>query len=780
VLDAALLLWAWVCLPAAAGARTFFLRDVFTTHLPLKAFGAEALRAGRIPAFNPTWGLGQPFRGNPNALPFYPGNLLYLALPFWSAFNLHYALHWLLALAAMAALARGLGQGRAAALVAGLTYAGCGWMLSALTFYNLLAVAAWWPLAMLGAATGGRRGIALGGTACGLAILGGEPVAAALGIVPLTAAAVARLGWRRGAAAAAAVVGLGLAVALPQVVATMRVLAFTTRGGAGLSAAQAATHALHPWRLLELLVPFPFGQPGTIGRQGIWAVAVLPEMPLFLTLYCGVVGLWLAAAAAARQRVWALLAAGGIILAVAAGAAGELLVRASFGMFRFPEKFLFWPALALPLLAGWGLEEVVRAERRAWRTAAGLAGVTTLVLAALLRLASPVALAGVAARLEPLAPAQRAAALALAASQLGAWTIALLIAGAALAAGAIAARQGRVAALAALQLALLAQLYPLAATDSTAPYRAPAPWARLAGGLAGGVGARGGGGASGAGSRAGAAGTERPAVVNELLEAPRWRADPGYRLPEGSRAVVERMKALDLAPAPGVLHGLTYPLAPDLEGTQSPLSGLMLAQLPRLGWRARARWFRSVGLTAAVLYEDPAEPDLRLLGQAERHGVASRLYAVRDPAPRAWWPRQLTPAPTPRDALAAVAGAADPVAAVAVPRLLPHDPGGRLLLLAEAPDRIELEVAGSGGVAVVRRAYQPLYRASTAGRPLPTFPVNLDLLGIAVPAGRHRIEVTVSAWPEALAGLAALLALAGALAAASPYSSRASVTSGRP
>src|SRR5687768_18318832 len=46
------------------------------------------------------------------------------------------------------------------------------------------SVLAWWPLVLLGAALGGRRGVALGGAACGLAFLGGEPVTAALGLVP--------------------------------------------------------------------------------------------------------------------------------------------------------------------------------------------------------------------------------------------------------------------------------------------------------------------------------------------------------------------------------------------------------------------------------------------------------------------------------------------------------------------------------------------------------------------------------------------------------------------
>src|SRR4051794_31469593 len=72
---AALGLWLWAAVPLAMGWRTLYFRDVFTTHLPVKAFGAAELRAGRIPAFNPGWGLGQPFRGNPNPPAFLPGDL---------------------------------------------------------------------------------------------------------------------------------------------------------------------------------------------------------------------------------------------------------------------------------------------------------------------------------------------------------------------------------------------------------------------------------------------------------------------------------------------------------------------------------------------------------------------------------------------------------------------------------------------------------------------------------------------------------------------------------
>jgi hypothetical protein len=258
-------------------------------------------------------------------------------------------------------------------------------------------------------------------------------------------------------------------------------------------------------------------------------------------------------------------------------------------------------------------------------------------------------------------------------------------------------------------------------------------------------------------------------VLNEALTAPPWAPDPHYAVPDGSRAALERITALDLDAAPGVLHGLTYPLAPDLEGMHSPLFPPMLGGLALLGWEERVRWMRSVGLQAAVLFEDPGVPGLRLLDRTERSGVDTRLYAVAVPAPPVWWPRFLVSAATPGEALRVVTGTPDPLASVTVTTggtsPLPfHDPAGRVRLISAAPDRIEIEVQGGGGVAVVRRAFQPLFTARAEGRWLATLPVNLNLLGVAVPAGRHRVVLAVSAGPEILAGGVALAALAAALA----------------
>jgi len=530
------------------------------------------------------------------------------------------------------------------------------------------------------------------------------------------------------------------------------VLPFTVRGGQGVSVAQAVHYTLHPARLLELILPFPFGWPAYIGRYGIWNVKVLPDVPLFFSLYAGIIAVWLAAAAARRHRGWALLALAGPVVALIAGLRGDLLVTVGFGLFRFPEKFVFWLVLALPLLAGWGLERALDEGLGRWRKLAAVAGGLFLVLAAAVALAGPFLIAGVertfaANPLGPTEPATyRPAALALLRTQIGSWQLALAVAGAALALAFLATRtqvpRSRQAVfLAGLELATLLQLYPLATTDSTAPYRQPSTWARKLG-----------------------PGT---AVLDETLAVPPWEPDPPYRLPDGPRAVLERLKAEDLSAAPGVLHGLTYTLAPDLEGMHTLLFKPMLDGLPALQWEERARWFRSVGLQAVIAFEDPGSPSVRLLDTTERYGVTTRLYAVADPAPPVWWPQGILPAATPDEAFTLVSHNPDPVATVVAmtARPVPHDPAGKVRLITASPDRIEIETEGGGGVAVIRRAWQPLFAAQMDGRRIGTVPVNLNLLGVQVPAGRHRAIVEVSAWPEILAGCIALVVLGWAVVA---------------
>jgi hypothetical protein len=723
---AMLLVWLAASLPLALGERTLYFRDVFHSHLPWKAFGATELRAGRIPAWNPTWAMGQAFRGNPNTVPLYPGNLLYLVLPFGAAFNLHSALHWLLAGVAMAALARALGLSPPAAVLAGLSYGGSGFLLAALTFYNLLTVVAWWPLAILGAVRGGRRGVALGGLACGMALYGGEPVTAFLGLVPMAALAVSRWGRGRGLLVTAAIAAAGAAVALPQLVATWRVVGFSFRGSHGVLASQASYYSLDPRRLLELVVPFPFGLPGYFGPSGLDAWGVLDHLPYFFSFHPGIVALVIGALAWRSGRLLAGLAAAGLFLAWLLGLSGEALVHFGGGLFRSPEKLLFWPALALPILAGIGLDRVRAGAVGRAPLLAAIAAIAAGGAASVVALLdwTPVALLGGAATTDP----------ATAAAQRDVWLAALAIGSLLLGATALAMRLRNVETLVALQLAALLQLAPLWMTDDVAAYRDPPFEIAQAG----------------------------DAVVNARMAYPPWdiaRERPLF--PPGPHFPNERFEATDLAPAPGVLHGLSYPLAPDLEGLHHLFTSFLTIEIRDASWTERARWLEVVGADALVAPEPLEAEPLVLAAIHKTHGARSFFFRTLDPAPDAWWPEALVVARSPLDAFARVAQSPAGTLPGVVPQPIEHRPGGRVEVVAMEPDRIELDVESGGGVVVVRRAFQPLLRAWIAGREIPTVPANLCLLGVVVPAGTHRVEITVSSLPEIVAAVVAVAVALG-------------------
>ena len=65
------------------GSGTLYHRDVLVSHYPIKAGHAQVIDDGAfLPLLDPHRSGGQPLAGNPNAVPFYPSNLLYrLASP---------------------------------------------------------------------------------------------------------------------------------------------------------------------------------------------------------------------------------------------------------------------------------------------------------------------------------------------------------------------------------------------------------------------------------------------------------------------------------------------------------------------------------------------------------------------------------------------------------------------------------------------------------------------------------------------------------------------------
>ena len=756
VLGVALLAWLWITVPMATGADTFFYRDIGGNHLPIKQFGARYLRQGQIPTFNPDWGLGQPFRGNPGALPFYPGNLLYLVLPFWSAFNLHLCLHWLIAGISMWFLARRLGQGPAGAAMAAVTYFGSGWMVSNLTFYNLITVGAWWPLVMALALGKARRDLALAGLVCGVCLLGGGPILAALGLVPLLMVATRVHGWRSAWLRVGAIGVLGLLIAAPQMVATWRVLAFSVRGASDPLLEEVVAFSFHPMRSLELLVPFPFGWPVHGPPFGLSFQSFLPRVPYFLTMYQGIVALGLAALAAWRHRGWAALALAGLVGASVVDNAGEMLISVAGGFFRYPEKLLFWFALALPILAGFGLERALAPRPEGTKSWWVRAIVTGSVFVTALGVGLWAIRPWAGTELARLFPSDLLKAQTLYA-RLEIWMAGLLVAGTCLMVLALLLRRhhrgadletpsGRspswaAAAIVLLQILTLLQLKPIFLRTETAPLRAEPRWASY---------------------------VEPGDQILGGYAIPNWTAVLSYLPDLDPKKPLRFLPSPTGAPALGTFQGLGYPLAANAEGLGSVLKQRLQMRLATADWPQRVNWLRVLGIRLAIFGEEaPPLEHLQLLEVDESSGVSYHHYAVGPSAELVRWPTELIAAPSLTDAIRAISDADDPVAILVVPSAvgqLDHDPQGSVTLLEESADRIVFDVESQGGVVALRRAFHPLLEATIDQQPLTAFYTNVFLTGIEVPPGRHRVVVAAAgAGPEIAAGLLALIVAFGCL-----------------
>jgi hypothetical protein len=765
---ALLLVAVW---PLVAGGRTLYLRDAANTHLPAKWSQAEAMRDGRLPLIDPLRDGGQPALGNPNTVPLYPDNLLYLAAPTLWAFNAHFWLHLLLAPWAFFWLARVWGLGTRAAWAAGVCYVASGFFLSSLNLYNLVAGYALAPAlvaAALRLAEPGRhrRRLALLALLWALVLLAGDPMTAAVALAAALAAMAARAGWRAPVRASPwLALGLGTLLAAPQLVEFLRILPTSFRGHLGYSAAAAVEASWHPARLFGWLVPFPFGGPDL----AFWGQRLFGgDLPLLFALYPGVAALALALAAgpprggeagAAGRWAWGLIAAG---LFLALGGHNPvvrgLMALPAADLLRLPVKLWLLVALGAALLCGRGFERAFGGGRRR-PLALALAAVGSLLAA--LWLALNVAPAAARAALAAVAPGAgegfidhqrlRWAGLCLAGLGLVAACGALLR---------LAARRPGLAGALLVALHVASQLLllrPLLAQDEAALYARPPsllarlpPDARLVHAVPGG------------------------------LFGPVDATAAAY--PDARLLWYQRQTRQQLFPATGRLWGRRYELTRSPEGLDSFLSRATAQTLPGLEDRSRLRLLAASGvdhllLTRPLAADAEAAAELLYGGEGGGEAEALRIYRLRPPPPEVFFAGSVHRAPHLNGALSRLLEPSfDPLAEVVLPGTgsptsespmmgsAVKGPPGRVEVVAAGPESLRLTVEAPGpGALVVHRAHLPLWRAEVDGRPVPIVAANIHRMGIELTAGRHSVRLWVDRrplWAAALvAGVAALVLL---------------------
>ena len=728
-------------LAALLPLRTYYFRDFTVTFYPLRLFQARELRAGRWPFWNPYIQEGS------FALPAaYPLDLLHVLWPGPAAVSWLLTLHFPLAAVAAHWLARELGLSRKAAAVAGALYALGGLALSSLNLYVFLQALALAPLVIGGIRRAGDRG--------GRCVPSGA-VALALCLTTLalefTVQAVllgALLGWaaRPGWPAVkrmAAAVALGIGLAGVPVAVVLGLVGETVRGS-GFAREVALGNDLHPTALLQVVIPGLFGSLAH-PAESWWGGAFFTKgFPYFLSLYLGPLALALAAAGAPapdRRTRWMLLGVMAVGLWYALGARGGLApLLASLPLarsFRFPVKAVLLPHVVVCLLAGFGVDRLrAGAGWRRFTLAAAAIGVVCLGAAA-------AAWQGAALRWANVDPAIARPA----ASAVG-W-------GGVTGAG----------------LAALGLLAALAVSHRGAP---PARAAVLVAAMAIADVARAGYGTNP---------QAPPALLDPLPEMKALRLDDlgGGRVfsygPDQSPAF--RRFLGEPTPARGlwsffVIRQMLAPYANVLDRVESPEAKDLTSFVPRPpeltpeDYRPEAVGtilprLRNAAVSRVVSLDPLAHPDLRLITTvaAGAPGLQLHAYEVAGPWPRAYLGCRVLAASSALDAfrrpflagfdphrdvaLEAAGHAACGTGAVARGRALPGE------------ERYEVQSDGPGYL-VTRDSFARGWTAAVDGTPTPVLRANGKHRAVAVPAGRHVVEMQYRP-PNLRAGLA-LMALA--------------------
>jgi hypothetical protein len=776
------LLLAWIALPLARGTETLYMRDVLNAHLAMKWSQARALRQGYFPLLDPYRGGGQPLAGNPNAVPFYPTNVLYLwGSPFW-ALNAHFWIHLLLAPFAFYWMARRWGLAREPAWAAAVCWAVSGFYLSHLSFYNLIAgatlapalVAACLGFAGTGAPGAGeearrrgsagvpRRALYAPAIAAlwGLLLLSGDPLMAAM--AGCLAAVALLMRWQRRAwgpplAMLGAAFACGTLIAMPQIVEFLRILPVSFRGFRGYTGGVATIASWDPRQGVEWLLPMIFGRLDVRGGGNFWGQRFFTGAPpLYPSFYPGALALALIAAAG-RPRCRAAWWGWGAVVAGLFCSLGRfnpamswLIARLGGGALRYPVKFWLPVAAGAALLCGLGFERLLAASsapatpgaataedavaaadavaRRRFGWTLGVLGLAYGALWAFLNL-----LPGPATKLlRLLIPAERP--LAFVANERLRWAglcfFSLLIVGAL---ALLARRMNRspraawtaggllLAAHAVTQVMLLRPLYP---TDAVTPYRVPPPAISYL--------------------------PRDSTVVNpefEHLFGPSGLTSGNFPSPE--LKWLERRAFYEMFPFTGPLWERRYELDESPEGLDTYLTRMVQGSLKDATDAERLRLLAAWGVGRLVIERAlaPLPSNARLLAELPSFGQRLRVYEVVGRTPEVFLARRVWLAPQMNGALRRMKSPAfDPRWDAVVPGSGPprQSAGGTVRTLRRGPESLvmDLDVGSTGSLLVVQRALL-IYRATIDGRLTPLIVANLHRNGLLVPAGHHRVRMWV-------------------------------------
>jgi hypothetical protein len=720
-------------------------RDLLVLMIPLRWSARDAVRSGSLPLWTNDLFFGAPVLADYQSAVLYPPSALLYALPFATGFSVFLAFHVALAGWGMAHyVEHRCGRSRGPAILAGLVFSLGGFLTSLISLTNQLVVAAWMPWALAAAerlaASGGRRHFLLLTLIITLQALGGGPETLLLTIALIGASLVRSLlrrsaTWIRCFAVLASLL-FAAALTAAQLLPTAE-YALQTDRTAGLAYELVTAESIAPRSLLQLVVPHTF-------EAG--AASFLPEgtIPLFWSLYVGVVPLALAATAFTFRPLgfWPLVF--GVALLLSFGGHTPLFSALHHfapqivGAFRFPGKFFLLCHFALAVSSAEGLERAL-SERRAANATRNLLlaiGAFCAAIAVLGSVAPESLLRGFGYILPP---------------ELGSLAKALLAARLGL-----VATRGALLSSAAVMLLwlfgrnaitvrwLLLTMGTLTAVDLFSihqPSLVFADWESLL--RAGATRAE----VSGQGERWFHYCVNSPRCLPE--GAPGLGPWNGFLRPGESVEGQARALWTALVPNAPMVYGLGAVAGSDGFSTRAQQDFFRtLALLPR---ERAVHLLASLGVSHLVGRE-PLDSLAELVDAHEDPDASTWEYSLSERAPHAYLAERVLVAPGTASALEELAEPTfrpgrDAILTVSSGPSFGTELGGKILKVSSAPDAIRAEVAlPADGLWVVCDTWFPGWEAVVDGSVAEVLRVNGIHRGVRVPAGSHRVEMRY--WPR--------------------------------
>ncbi len=349
--------------------RNFAGRDPLGYHYPVEKAIHDAYARGRLPVWMAEISGGRPLLANPNVGALYPLRPLLAPLPFPFVIRFFPVFHWAAAGIGMLVLLRSIGFSRAGAWIAAVTYVFSGVSVSEVFFPNIhpgMTLLPWilWGVRRCGSTA--RWKTLILSVLYALLFLAGDIFSIALAVLASFLWIVLEQGPAERARMSVrllAALGLAVLLAAPQIVAAALWIPETNRAVLGMRLQEVLLYSISPFRLLEFLVPFPFGATWAIDFKEIWGWALFRNKAIgfFSSLYAGafsviaLVVTWKTRTPGARfARVLFLV---GLALSVPPSLlpSGWGKIRSPLPL-RYPEKFAVALVLALAILAALAFE----------------------------------------------------------------------------------------------------------------------------------------------------------------------------------------------------------------------------------------------------------------------------------------------------------------------------------------------------------------------------------------------------------------------------------------